>query len=209
MRVWPVRRLPSGHRLGPRKRARSPSSAGCLGRGEDFVLAEAGEERALFLPHIASIVRRAAVRSGHPAAAAALRDQRDRPDADCELHVDEGLRPRLPGDPPRRRSCRPPVSPPPRSSAGSLSARCVGGCPTTASSARSRPRRDMWCSHKASIGFRRSARVVHTETEELLFSWGLTAPTEGNHHDTDTTAALMPRPNAGLTSRRAVPLPRR
>ena len=45
--------------------------------------------------------RRAAVRPGHPAAAAAVRHQRDRPDADGELHLDEGLRLRLPGHPPR------------------------------------------------------------------------------------------------------------
>ena len=36
--------------------------------------------------------RRAAVRRGHPAAAPALRDQRDRADADRQLHLDEGLR---------------------------------------------------------------------------------------------------------------------
>ena len=42
-----------------------------------------------------------AVRRGHPAADLALRDQRHRADADGELHVDEGLRLRLPGDPAR------------------------------------------------------------------------------------------------------------
>ena len=46
--------------------------------------------------------RRAAVRAGHPAAAAALRDQRHRADADGELHVDAGLRLRVPRDPPCR-----------------------------------------------------------------------------------------------------------
>jgi len=57
------------------------------------------------------------------------------------------------------------------------------------SSASSRPRRDMWCSNKASIGFRRSARLVHTETEELLFSWDLTAPPRAI-----TTTRIRPLP---------------
>ena len=46
--------------------------------------------------------RRAAVRSGHPAAAAAVRDQRHGTDADGELHVDARLRVRVPRDSPRR-----------------------------------------------------------------------------------------------------------
>ena len=44
--------------------------------------------------------RRAAVRAGHPAAAAALRDQRDGADADGQLHVDARLRLRVPRDSP-------------------------------------------------------------------------------------------------------------
>jgi NNP family nitrate/nitrite transporter-like MFS transporter len=50
--------------------------------------------------------RRAAVRSGHPAAAAAVRDQRHGTDADGELHVDARLRVRVPRDSPRRDSDR-------------------------------------------------------------------------------------------------------
>ena len=46
--------------------------------------------------------RRAAVRPGHPAAAAAVCDQRHRADADGELHVDARVRVRLPGHPARR-----------------------------------------------------------------------------------------------------------
>ena len=44
---------------------------------------------------------RAAVRRGHPAADPAVRHQRHRADADGQLHLDEGLRLRLPGDPAR------------------------------------------------------------------------------------------------------------
>ena len=44
---------------------------------------------------------RAAVRPGHPAAAAVVRDQRHRTDADCELYVDARVRVRLPRDSPR------------------------------------------------------------------------------------------------------------
>ncbi len=45
--------------------------------------------------------RRAAVRVRHAAAAAALRHQRHRPDAHRQLHVDEGIRLRLPRNPAR------------------------------------------------------------------------------------------------------------
>ena len=50
--------------------------------------------------------RPAAVRSGHPAAAVALHDQRHGIDADGQLHVDAGLRLRVPGDSPCRHGDR-------------------------------------------------------------------------------------------------------